>query len=196
MTPQTYIFFGPSGSGKGKQAELLMEEIKKEDPEKKIIYIETGEKMRELARIDSLTGKKVNEILDGGTLAPIFLPIHIWSEYMIDNLTENEHIILDGTPRRLEEASVLDSAIQFYKRENPIVISLEVSDETTTKRLLGRGREDDNEKEIKKRLDFYHKDVMPAIEYFKKNPYYKFIAINGEPSIEDVHQEIMKQVGI
>lgn len=195
MLPQTYIFFGPSGSGKGKQAELLMTVLRQRDSSRRIVYIETGQKFREMSEKDSYTGREVNKIIDSGNLAPIFLPIWSWANALVENFSGEEFVVFDGTPRKLKEAEILDSAIKFYKMQNPIAISLEVSDDITTERLLKRGkkegREDDSLEEIKKRLEFYKTDVIPAIEYFKNNSYYKFIAINGEQSIEDVHQEIL-----
>ena len=115
---------------------------------------------------------------------------------MMKKLNGNEHLFMDGMSRRIEEAYVLDSAVQFYKRENPTIISIEVSDEWATQLLKGRGRSDDNDQEIKKRLGWYHQNVVPAIEYFKNNSYYKFISINGEQTIEEVHREIMQKVGL
>ncbi len=196
MQPQTFIFFGPSGSGKGTQAKLVQEELKKKDPERKILYIETGEKFRELAGGDSFTSKIVKEILDKGELTPEFLPIWIWTEYLVKNVSGDEHLFFDGSPRKPDEAFILDSAIEFYKRENPIVISIEVSHEWATKLLKNRGRSDDNDGEIKKRLDWYEENVMEAITYFKNNPDYKFITINGEQTIEEVHQEIMEKINL
>jgi adenylate kinase len=200
MTPQTFIFFGPSGSGKGKQAELLMEVLKQKNPEKEIIYIETGQKFREMSEENSYTGREVNRIIDGGNLAPVFLPIWAWANSLVKNFSGEEYVIFDGTPRKPEESEILDNAIKFYNLKNPVVIFLEVSDEVTTQRLLKRGeekgRDDDNKEEIKKRLDFFKTDVIPAIEYFKNNPYYKFISIDAEKSIEEVHGEIMEKVGL
>lgn len=194
MQPQTFIFFGPSGSGKGTQAKLLQEVLKQKDPERKILYIETGKKFRELAEGDSFTAKEIKKVVDSGELLPGFLPIWVWTGLMMENITGNEHIFMDGLSRQPEEAPVLDSAIKFYKRENPIVVSIEVSNEWATKLLKGRGRSDDTDEEIKKRLSWYKENVVPAIEYFKNNPYYKFIPINGEQTIEEVHQEIMEKI--
>jgi adenylate kinase len=196
MQPQTFIFFGPSGSGKGTQASLLQEELKKKNPERKILYIETGKRLREFVTGTSLTAEKVKEALDKGELVPEFVPVYLWTQFLIENFSREEHLFFDGSPRKLNEAKTLDSAIRFYKIENPTVISIEVSNEWATKLLKGRGRSDDNEEEIKNRLDWYEKNVVPAIEYFKDDPYYKFISINGEQTIEEVHKEIMEKVGL
>lgn len=58
MTPQTFIFFGPSGSGKGTQARLLIEYLEKKDPERKTVYIETGRRFRDFITEASYTAKK------------------------------------------------------------------------------------------------------------------------------------------
>jgi len=196
MTPQTFIFFGPSGCGKGTQAKLLQEELKKKDPERKILYIETGQKFRELAEGSSLTAQEIKKTLQNGQLMPVFLPIWVWAGFLMENITGNEHIFFDGVSRRLVEANVLDSALKFYKRKNLTVISFEVSDEWATKLMKGRGRSDDSDEEIKKRLNWYRENTLPAVEYFKNDPDYKFISINGEQTIEEVHQEIMEKIGL
>jgi len=196
MQPQTFIFFGPSGSGKGTQAKLVQEELKKKDPERDIIYVETGSKFRELAEGDSYTAKLIKDILNKGELTPEFLPIWIWTEYLVKNVSGDEHLFFDGSPRKPDEAFILDSAIRFYKRKNPIVISLEVSHEWATKLLKNRGRSDDNDEEIKKRLDWYDENVVEAMTYFKNNPDYRFIPINGERTIEEVHKDMMNQIGL
>ena len=196
MTPQTFIFFGPSGCGKGTQAALLQEELKKKDPERNIVYIETGQKFREIAQGSSFTSQKIKELIGSGGLAPVFLPIWIWTGMMMENITGDEHLFMDGMSRRLVEANVLDSALKFYDRKNPIIISFEVSDEWAKKLMKGRGRADDTEEEMNKRLAWYKENTVPAIEYFKNDPDYKFISINGEQTIEEVHQELMEKVGL
>lgn len=192
MSPQTFIFFGPSGSGKGTQARLLIEKIKSLDSERQVLYIETGQKFREFANEASLTAQNTKAIMASGGLLPEFLPIWIWSEYLIRHVSGNEHLVLDGLSRRAHEAPILDSAMKFYKRENPFVISIELSRDTAAERLRNRKRSDDTNLDIEKRLDWYDQNVLPAIAYFKNNPYYKFISINGERSIEEVHRDIMK----
>jgi len=200
MQPQTFIFFGPSGSGKGTQAKLLMAQIQKRDPENPVLYLETGERHREFAKSDSLTARKTKEVIEAGGLMPEFIPVWLWTQFFIDNIkTGEEHIILDGISRRSHEALIIDSALQFYKRKNPVVLSIEVSPEWAIDKLEKRSeienRLDDKEEEIKKRMAWYENNVVPALEHFKNNPYYKFISINGEQSIPDVHREILEKIG-
>ncbi len=196
MTPQTFILFGPSGSGKGTQANLLIDYLKEKDPEKNVFYMETGQKVRELSKHDSLTGKLTKEVIESGGLMPEFVPVYLWSQFLIENVAGNEHLVFDGLCRRQDEPPVFDSAMKFYKRELPFIISINVSDNWATEKLLGRGRGDDNEEDIRNRLIWYKDHVLSAINFFKDNPYYKFIEINGEQSIEEVHQEILGKIGL
>lgn len=195
MENKTFIFFGPSGSGKGTQANLLLQRLKSID-EKPVLYIETGRKFREFAEEASLTARSVENIMASGGLLPEFLPIWIWSEYLIRHVSGNEHMILDGLARRAHEAPILDSAMKFYKREKPFVISIEVSRDWAKDRLIARGRGDDNIKDIEKRLDWYYENVLQAISFFKDNKDYTFLTINGEQTIEKVFDEIVEKTSL
>ena len=192
----TFIIFGPSGSGKGTQAHLLIDLLKKIDSERKVMYIETGQRFREFADSGSYTATLVKGVMSTGALLPEFLPIWMWTEILVHDFAGNENIIFEGVSRREHEAPILDSAMRFYKRENPYVISINVSKEWATQRLNARGRYDDTPADIIERLNWYDKNVIPAIEFFKNDPYYKILEINGEQSIEDVHKEIVQKLGI
>lgn len=195
MKHQTFIFFGQSGSGKGTQAKLLIEKIKQKDT-RPVFYIETGQKFRDFITESSLTAKLTKDVMEEGGLLPEFLPIWIWTEYFVRHFSGDEHMILDGLCRRPHEAPILHSAMTFYKRENPIVLSIEVSRDWARERLLGRGRSDDNKDDIERRINWYYENVVESINYFKNNNFYKFISINGEQSIEDVHREILEKTGL
>jgi adenylate kinase len=150
MTPKTFIFFGPSGAGKGTQAKILIDYLKKVDPEKKTLYIETGQRFREFITEASFTATQTNEIIEKGGLLPEFLPIWIWSEYFVKHVSGDEHMILDGLSRRAHEAPILNSAMKFYKREKPFVIYIQVSRDWARERLLERDRGDDKIDQIEK----------------------------------------------
>lgn len=196
MSPQTFIFFGPSGAGKGTQARILIDYLKKLDPERKTLYIETGQRFRDFITEASFTAIKTKEIIDSGGLLPEFLPIWIWSEYFVKHVSGDEHMILDGLSRRAHEAPILNSAMHFYNRQKPFVIFIEVSRDWARERLLDRERGDDRVEQIEKRLDWFEKNVLPAMNYFRDNEFYNFISINGEQSIVEVNKEIMSKTGL
>jgi adenylate kinase len=196
MTPQTFLFFGRSGSGKGTQAKLLIEYLKKVDSNRQVEYIETGSKLREFSNEVGLTAQMTSEVMKVGGLLPSFIPIWIWTNYFVRYMDGSEHLILDGLSRRAYEAPILDDALKFYKREKPFVLLIDVSREWAKEHLLGRGRSDDTHKDIDARLDWYDTNVLPTIEYFKNNDYYRTIVINGEQGIEDVHKEIQEKTGM
>ena len=194
MALGTFIFMGRSGSGKGTQATLLEEYLLREDPQTKALYIQTGQHFREFAKKGTHTSALIRDVLTEGGLLPEFLPVWAWTEFLVHHFTGEEHLIFDGVTRRANEAPVLDGALKFYKRENPDVIVIKVSQKWATERLLERGRRDDTQAEIQKRLNWYESDVAPVVEFFKSNPYYRFHEICGEQTREKVHQEIVNKL--
>lgn len=194
MSQQTFIITGRSGCGKGTQAKLLIEYIEKQFSDSPVRYLESGDKFRNFLKEPGYTQDLSRAIMKSGNLQPSFLAVHIWSHLMIEIMQGNEHLVMDGTPRTLSEAMVLDSAMQFYGRTKPIVLYLNVSREWSKARLAGRGRADDiSENEVEKRLNWFDREVVPAIEYLKKNELYNFIEINGEQTIEEVQKEIIEK---
>ncbi|MBI5138971.1 MAG: nucleoside monophosphate kinase [Candidatus Vogelbacteria bacterium] len=199
----TIIFTGRSGCGKGTQAKLLIENIKSRGcPEDAILYVETGNRFREFIKGDNMASNRSREIMVSGERQPDFLAVTMWANVFIEELKPNhEHLVLDGTPRALNEAKTLDQALKFFKRENPIVINVKVSREKSIEHMHERakkeGRADDlRPGDIEKRLAWFERDVVPAIEYFRTNSDYQFIEVDGERSIEEVHSEILIALGI
>jgi adenylate kinase family enzyme len=99
--------------------------------------------------------------------------------------------MIDGTPRSLAQAMVLNDGLEFYNRRANI-IHLDISPETSRQRLLERGRSDDvlTEK-VNRRLEWFDQEVMPAIEYLKTQSGHNYMKINGEQPIEKVHADIL-----
>lgn len=158
--------------------------------------VETGDTFREFITGSSYTARLTKAIMDEGKLAPPFLAIHVWSHILIESYKGNEHVIFDGTPRVFAEVSALDSAVSFYKW-HPHVVFLNVSDGWARKRLGERKREDDLEaSDVEERLHWYHTTVVPVVEYLQHTPPYLFHEINGEQTIEDVHRDVVKAIGL
>lgn len=191
--PTASIFIGRSGCGKGTQAELYMNKLK-ETSNSKILHIETGFFLRELAKKDSYTAKVVKEVIEGGGLIPESIVVGLWAGYLMNNFSGKENLVFDGAPRRLLEAEVLDNGLMFYNITKYRVIYMNVSKEWATERLLARLRKDDTKAGIEKRMEWFDKDIMPSIEFFKNNKNCDFFDINGEQTIEQVHDEIISKV--
>lgn len=186
---KTFIFIGRSGSGKGTQAELLIKHLSVPGSPP-VVYMETGRYVRELVNQPTYSGRLARATSDRGDRQPDFVAVYLWSDFMINHFIGSEHLVFDGTPRSLVEAQALDTAFAFYERAKPYVIFLDVPDECATKRLLARGRHDDDENGIKKRLAWYERDVEPVIDYYRRHSGYQFVRIDGEQSVETISAEI------
>ncbi len=196
MDLQSFVFIGRSGCGKGTQIEMLMDVLKKKDPKHEILYIYTGKEFREFIKGDTKTQKLTKQVYENGGLMPEFLTVHMWVRPLVENYNGNQHIIFDGTPRKFHEAGVLHSMFGFYKLDKPWVVNIGISEEEAVKRLLKRKRLDDTEKDIRKRLSWYETDVAPTIEFYRDNPNYNFLYVDGERSPEEIHADIVKRLGL
>ncbi|MFZ2303195.1 MAG: nucleoside monophosphate kinase [Minisyncoccia bacterium] len=197
MNLQTVIFTGRSGAGKGMQSEHLKRYLAEHSPETQVLYIETGAYFRKYVTEAGNTWERARKIIEAGNRQPDFLAVWMWATAFIQNFKGNEHLVFDGAPRALPEAKILDTALPFFDRVNPAVVFLDVSQEWAEERLRGRGRSDDLKPEVvARRFAFFTKDVIPVIEYYRTNPTYRFLQINGEQKPEDVFNDIKKGLGI
>jgi len=188
------MFIGRSGCGKGTQAALLIDSLKKQNSKRRTFCLEMGQKFREFIKKDNYTSKLSNAIYEKGGLQPSFLTIYTWSDIFVHGFNDDDHLIIDGTPRRLDEARVLDGALKFYGREKPSLVYINVSREWSKEKLLARKRIDDTDEKIEKRLAWFETEVAPAIEFYRGNSDYKFVEVNGEQAIEKVHADIVDKI--
>lgn len=188
---QTIIFLGRSGCGKGTQADLLMKGLAAKDPATPIFYLEAGRKFREFIDGGNYSNRLAKDLMNQGEPQPSFLAVWNWAHLLIENLTGREHLIIDGTPRLLDEARVFNTAVKFYQRQQPTIVHLNVSRAWSEQRLLARARFDDTTALINKRLDWFDHDVIPTLQYFQAQLAYRFLEINGEQTVEQVHADLM-----
>jgi len=197
MRLQTVIFTGRSGAGKGTQSQHLEKSLSEQTPDTPVLHIETGEYFRKYVQESGAVWDRARKIIEAGNRQPDFLAIWMWTTEFIQNFKDNEHLVFDGAPRALPEARILDTALPFFDRVNPVVVYLNVSQEWAEERLKGRGRADDLKPEVvARRFAFFDKDVVPVIEYYRNNPAYRFLEINGEQTPEEVFSDIMKGMRI
>jgi adenylate kinase family enzyme len=193
---QSYIFIGRSGCGKGTQATRLLEALKAKYPSQDIITVETGKEFRNYIQGTSYTAQVTKKVYDTGGLMPEFMCVYMWGRLLAEHFTGNENLIFDGTPRKIMEAKMLLTIFPYYNISKPWVIHLDVNHEETIKRLKLRGRGDDGDDAMNKRLAWYESDVKPCVEYYRTSHDVNFIEIDGNRNIDEVHKDIVKKVGL
>ena len=197
--PLNFIFIGRSGSGKGTQAELLKKYLEKKFGAGSVLYVYTGDKLRKIVgQKDSLTSRLVDKkVMKAGAKAPDFLAVWAWGGRLIEEIDEKKHLIVDGSPRTIMEARIIDEAFLFYGRKKVFPVLVDISREEAARRMKKRGRPDDTAERIENRLVYYERHVRPAVNYYKKESRNKLIQIDGNPlDPELIHQNILKAVGL
>lgn len=192
--PQTFIFFGIVGSGKGTQVELLEKYLKENNLAEDIVSTSTGAEYRKIIESGSYTAKIVKDILEKGQLQPNFLTISLFTNILVSFMKENTTFIADGFPRTIAQSEAFEKAMDFYGRDNIQIIYIELDKEEAVKRMKLRGRSDDTEEGIAKRFDEYVNNVIPSMNYFKDKQGYTIHTINGKQSKEEVHADIIKSL--
>jgi adenylate kinase len=192
----TTIFLGPQGCGKGTHIAELAKYLQEKDPSRKVVQFGMGNELRAFAAESGYTQEKVRESLLRGELQPLYLVSAMLADFFVTNCTGNEHVIVDGFPREEHQISVFDSAMQFYERTNPTLVYITISDEVALERLLKRGREDDTHEKILKRLQWTREQIEGILDWFRTNPRYRVVEINGEQTIEAVRQDILKALNL
>lgn len=184
MQYEVVFFIGPQGSGKGTQARLLAERLG-------FYFWEMGGILREAATEESEHGLKVKDMLARGVLFPDEFLLEIAGK-KLESIPKDTGIIFDGIPRRLGQAEFLLDFLRNQGRSNFVTIFIDLPMEESFKRLLLRaqkeGREDDTEEAIRFRLEQYHKDTLPVLDFLRENS--TFVTIDGSPSIEVVTEQI------
>lgn len=194
MQKEFFILIGKSGSGKGTQSELLKDYLIEEKNINDVVYITTGKSFRKFSEQDNFSAKIVKNIIDKGGLCPESFATWNVINLFVDSLNENSTVLLDGSPRRIEEAHRLEETLDFYGYKNIVVLYIDVDNTWATDKLTSRGRADDMKTGIESRLSWFDSGVLPIVEYYKSNTKYNFLTINGMQSVEDVQKEILEKL--
>lgn len=159
------VIFGAPGSGKGTQSDKLIAKYGFE-------HISTGDVLRNEMKNGTELGKTAKGYIDNGQLIPDELMVDILASVYDSFGKEHKGVIFDGFPRTIPQAEALKQMLAARSNKVAAMIELDVPEEELMKRLILRGqqsgRSDDNEETIKKRLDVYHSQTAPLIEWYNK----------------------------
>ncbi len=170
------IFVGPPGAGKGTQSIFLAKAHN-------IPHISTGDILREAVAEMSPLGAKAKDYMDRGELVPDQLVIDLIRE-RLGKPDAQAGWVLDGFPRNVAQAEFLDKLLDELNQGCDRVVNLDVPDQVLIDRMLNRGRKDDNEDTIRRRLEVYREQTAPIIDYYHLRE--KLVTIDGDKPMEEV----------
>jgi adenylate kinase len=184
------ILLGPPGSGKGTQAQRLIQRYG-------IVQLSTGEMLRAAVAAQTPVGLKAQDIMASGGLVPDDIVIGIISD-RLDQPDAAKGFILDGFPRTVPQAEALDELLKHKHIRLDAVIELRVNEsallqrvETRVAEMRARGEEvrvDDTPEVLTKRLASYRTLTEPLIHYYSERR--KLLTVDGMMTIEHVTREI------
>lgn len=185
--PLDVVILGPPGAGKGTQAKLIASDAG-------IPHVNTGDMLRAERDAGTELGRLVEAVLARGDLVPDELVMQL----IRDRLSQPDTapgFVLDGFPRTLAQAEGLDRLLEELDRELTVVLQFQIPDERAVERLVGRaaqeGRNDDSPEVIRHRLDLFHEQTEPLVEYYRARGL--LVGIHADRSVEEVFSEV-KQV--
>jgi adenylate kinase len=179
------ILFGPPGSGKGTQAEKLVEKYN-------LLHISTGDMFRYELQNNTELGQLAKSYSERGVLVPDSVTIAMLRKRVEEN-PEVEGFIFDGFPRTIPQAEALDALLAENKQSIDSLIALEVEEDEIVKRILNRGKtsgrpDDNDEKIIRKRISVYLKETAVVFDYYAASQ--KSVSIYGIGSIDNIFEKL------
>lgn len=182
------VLLGPPGAGKGTQAVLICKRYG-------IPHISTGDILREQVASGSPLGKQVKSVLDAGELVSDELVMKV----VEDRLRRSDCVpgyLLDGVPRTVVQAEILESILNTTQTRLSGVIQLEVPEQVLLDRIKHRGgagaRTDDTAEVAAKRLQVYWTQTAPVAEFYRQHGVLK--QVDGVGSVEEVSARIFGSV--
>lgn len=179
------VIFGAPGAGKGTQSDKLIEKYG-------LGHISTGDVLRNEIKNGTELGQTAKGYIDNGQLIPDDLMVSILASVYDGFGKEHAGVIFDGFPRTIPQAEALKKMLAERGHQIDAMIELSVPEDELMARLLNRGkltgRSDDNEETIKKRLDVYHNQTAPLIEWYENEGIHHHV--EGLGTVDEIFDRI------
>lgn len=184
------VLFGPPGSGKGTQAQNLIEKFN-------LKQISTGDLFRFNMKNDTELGKLAKSYIDKGEL----VPDQVTTDMLIEELrkpTDTNGFIFDGYPRTVAQTEALEKIVKEELNDNiDVCLSLIVEDTALVERLLKRGEtsgrtDDSNVEIIGNRIKEYYAKTAEVAELYKQQG--KYVEVNGVGEISEISEKLFAEV--
>ena len=182
------IIFGAPGAGKGTQSEKMIEKYG-------LGHISTGDVLRDQIKKGTELGVTAKKYIDDGKLIPDLMVDILASVY--DSYGKDHNgVIFDGFPRTIKQAEALKAMLDKRGHKVAAMIELSVPEEELVKRLVNRGkisgRSDDNEETIQKRLNVYHEQTAPLIDWYDKEGIHHHV--EGLGTVDEIFSRICEVI--
>ena len=184
------VLFGPPGSGKGTQAQNLIQKFN-------LKQISTGDLFRHNIKNETELGKLAKSYMDKGELVPDQVTIDMLTDEL-KKPTDVKGFIFDGFPRTAFQTEALEGIVKDVLNDQiDICLSLVVEDEILVKRLLERGKtsgrsDDADENIIRNRIKEYYTKTAEVAELYKKQG--KYVEVNGVGEIAEIAEKLYAEV--
>ena len=181
--------FGPPGAGKGTQAALLVEKYG-------LIHLSTGEMLRDEIKRNTPLGEEVRHLMEAGHLVSDEIVVELVKERM-EEAKSPKGFILDGFPRTIKQAEILDKIFVEHDTEVALMLALFLDDETIIKRILHRsnveGRSDDADITIiRTRIKNYYEQTEVVKEHYKAQN--KFYTVDSRKTPQDTFNQLQYHI--
>ena len=153
------VILGRQGSGKGTQSLRLAAQYG-------CVHLSTGDVLRAAVEEGTELGRQAAGIMNAGGLVGDDVMIPLVAERVAKPDIMSGGVLLDGFPRTAEQANGLEAMLADLGQELTIAINLDVPVEEVTERMMARGREDDTEDAIARRLSLYEEQTAPLLDWF------------------------------